>query len=385
MRLPKLSGARLRTTIKFAIFAAVGIFLLAVLAKLIGNLQPFSSNVTYRAAMSDVTGLASSDDVKVAGVTVGEVGSIQVQHGHALVTFTVDKNVHLPTSTQDGLRWRNVLGEKYLYLYPGSTGPQLAPGSTIPLDQSISGGEVDDFLNALGPFLKAINPQEANAFVAAVVGGLQGNQGRVSDLIDNTAVVSQALGNLNAQVGSLVDNLDTVLSALASRNGDLNRLVDNLASVSQTLANRNDTLDSAVVDFAQLAGQFKTLISTNRGNLDAAINNLQSIANVLSQHHGDLQASLSTLSTGLAPYFQISSYGQWFQIRAVYLCLANETTCAADAPPVPGLAPGSGLGGGASPATGASGAASPGAGGSGPAEANPAVSQLFDFAVNGTP
>ena len=55
-------------------------------------------------------------------------------------------------------------------------------------------------------------------------------------------------------------------------------------------------------------------------------NNLQTIAGVLGQHRADLEKSLATLSSGLAPYHLISSYGQWFQIRVVVACLANQTS-----------------------------------------------------------
>lgn len=408
MSLPRLSGTRLATTVKFSVFALVCLAILAFLAQRVGNLSFFSHRVTYQAQMGDVTGLNPSDDVKIAGITVGTVSSIAIQHGHALVSFTVDHQDRLRASTQDGLRWRNVLGQKYLYLYPGTAGPYLGAGATLPLAQSISGGEVDDFLNALGPFLKAIDPREANAFVAAVVGGLQGNQTRVADLIGNTAVVSRTLGDLNAQVGSLVGNLDAVLSALASRSGDLDAVITRLSSAASTLAAGNDTLDAAVVDFARLAGQLRQLVTTNRANLDTAINNLESITTVLSRHHGDLQASLDTFATGFAPYFQISSYGQWFQVRAVYLCLANEAACAYQNPvaalggsgtsgplgSILGGAPGGLLGGlaagaparagaGSSPGAGAGTAAPPDSAGPRPASANPALDTVLGFAASG--
>jgi hypothetical protein len=46
----------------------------------------------------------------------------------------------------------------------------------------------------------------------------------------------------------------------------------------------------------------------------------------------------------LAPYIQISSYGQWFQIQTIYTCLANQTACIYYEPGTPPA--GSGLGGG---------------------------------------
>ncbi|MGH9300879.1 MAG: MCE family protein [Acidimicrobiales bacterium] len=330
----KMSKGTGRSAIKFAIYGVVCLVALFLLARQIGNISFFSHRVGFAAQLPDATGLHPSDDVKIAGVTVGQVSSVTVQHGYALVKFSVDKSqaAQLRSSTQVGLRWRNVLGLKYLYLYPGSTGADMKPGAVIPLSQAVSSADIGAFLNALGPFLSAINPQEANAFVAAILGGLQGNEAQVTSLLGNTASLSSTLGGLDTQVGSVITNLTTVLEALASRNSDLNNIITNLTSASQILSNRNDALQGAVVNFGQLAGQFKNLISTNRGNLDGFINNLQSVTNVLSQHHADLAKGLATLTTGFAPYQEISNYGQWFQVRVVYLCLANETTCSYEQP-----------------------------------------------------
>jgi phospholipid/cholesterol/gamma-HCH transport system substrate-binding protein len=319
-----LSGSLARVALKVGLFAAICIVLLAILAKEVGNLSFFTHRVSYKADMPDVTGLFPTDDVKVAGVKVGQVSGVTTDHGHAVVTFTVDKSVPLRSSTQVGLRYRNVLGEKYLYVYPGSSGPVMSSGSTIPIDQAVSSADIDAFLNALGPFIRAINPQEGNLFVQAMVGALEGNQDQVAQLLGNTSTVSNTLGGLNQQIGSVIDNFNTVLTALAQRSGDLDALVNNLNALSQSLVARNNDLDTAVVEFSQLAEQFKNLLSNNRDNVDQLVNNLQGISDVLAQHHADLAKDLATLPEGLQGYSNIASYGQWFAVRVIYGCLANE-------------------------------------------------------------
>jgi phospholipid/cholesterol/gamma-HCH transport system substrate-binding protein len=200
----------------------------------------------------------------------------------------------------------------------------MPSGSTIPLNQAVSDADIDAFLNALGPFVRAINPQEGNLFVQAMVSALEGNQDQVTQLLGNTSTVSSTLGGLNQQIGSVIDNFNTVLTALAQRSGDLGALVNNLNALSQSLVARNNDLDTAVVEFSQLAEQFKNLLSNNRGNIDQLVNNLQGISDVLSHHHADLEKDLATLPEGLQGYSNIASYGQWFAVRVIYGCLANQ-------------------------------------------------------------
>ena len=81
----RLVGHFPKSAFKFMVFAVVCLVLLAGLAVKIGNISLFSSRHTIDAQLSDVTGLASGDSVNIAGVPVGQVSSIGVQHGHALI------------------------------------------------------------------------------------------------------------------------------------------------------------------------------------------------------------------------------------------------------------------------------------------------------------
>ncbi len=231
---------------KFALFALVCIVLLIGLAVKIGNISLFSSRHTIDAQLSDVTGLESGDAVNIAGVPVGQVSSIAVQHGHALIAMSVNNTVTLRRSTDVGMRWHNVIGQKEIELYPGHGGPILAPGSTIPLDHDVTDASIDAFLNSLGPLLSSINPTEANEFVENVSGALEGDTAEINQLINSGAAVSSTVQSLDTQVGQVIGNLDQVLTALASRSGDIDSLVTNLQTVSSALASKNSLLDDVV-------------------------------------------------------------------------------------------------------------------------------------------
>jgi len=332
----------LRAGLSFAVFAVVALVLLGGLAQRVGGLTFFGHQVTERALMTDATGLVSSDPVKIAGVTVGQVTGVGVDHGHAVVTFALNRGVHVRTSTQTGLRAQNVLGQEFLYLYPGATGPMLAPGGTLPLDQSLASAGVGALLNALGPFLAAVNPKEANTLLQSLVAALQGNESQVTSLIDNAATVSSTVGSIDTQVGSVIGNLDQVLTALAQRSTDLGTLLGNLQNVSQALAGRNSLLDSVVTNLSHVTGEFAGLAQANQGSLRTAIDALDSVTGAVQQNEQQLSSGLTTLGAGLAPYTQVSSYGQFFTIQTIYLCLAGETVCTYDNPnsPPAGALPG---------------------------------------------
>ena len=316
-----------RPAVKFAVFAVVCLVLLAVLGIKIGNLSFFSSRHTYYAQLDDVTGLNAGDPVDIAGVPVGQVSSIAVQRAHALVAMSINDPVKLRSGSDVGLRWRNVIGQKDVYLYPSTRGRYLVPGSTIPLSHDVSDASVDALLNSLGPFLQSINPSEGNAFVRSVSGAIEGDTAQIDQLLNNGATVSKTVGDLDTQVGAIITNLDQVMSAIASRSGDLGTLVTNLQLLSQSLASHNELLDDVVGNLSSVSGDLASLLGQNQSNLSQTIGSLDTVLGTLNQNQQDLSKGLSGLGEGLAPYTEISAWGQWFQIQTVYTCLADETVC----------------------------------------------------------
>jgi len=329
---------------KFAIFSVVCLVLLVALAVKIGNVSLFSDRHPLNAQLVDVTGLAAGDPVNIAGVPVGQVSSIAVQHGHALIGMSINNTVTLHRTTDVGLRWQNVIGQKEIELFPSSEGPVLAQNATLPLSHDVSDSSVNAFLNTLGPLLASINPQQANEFVENVSGALEGDTAEIDQLINSGATISNTVGALDSQVGAVITNLDQVLTAISSRSGDLSSLIDNLQTVASSLAAKNSLLDNVVGNLSAVADDLGNLIGSNHSVITSIVDNLGVVAADVQNNQQQLASGLSTLGAGLAPYIQISNYGQWFAIQTIYTCLSNQTTCTYYQPADPPA--GSGLGGG---------------------------------------
>ncbi|MCU1370663.1 MAG: MCE-family protein Mce1B [Ilumatobacteraceae bacterium] len=325
--LKALRGRSGRQLLKLAAYSVVCLAVLAGLVARIGNVEFFSDDTGYAAAMPDVTGLQVNDAVKVAGVDVGKVTGLSIERGQAVVHFAIDPDVHLTDQTRVGIRWRNVLGQKYLYLYPGTEGERLEPGAELPPANSVESADVGAFLNAIGPILQSISPAKANAFIRAFNEALEGNEDQVRELLGDTADIATDLGGADVEIGSLLGHLDTVVGGLADRDADLQTVITRFQEMAGGLADNNADLQLLVERFAAVNQKLDQLVTDNRENLDATIDDLTVIAAVLGEHREDLDAAMATLPEGLGVYDQISSYGQWFQIRTKITCLANQKTC----------------------------------------------------------
>ena len=94
----------IRTMIKLVAFFAVCALFTAYLAFTIGNIHLFEHTYKLTASFDDATGLLKDDNVKVAGVVVGKVGSVKISQGRANVEFSVKDSVKVPTDSSVAIR-----------------------------------------------------------------------------------------------------------------------------------------------------------------------------------------------------------------------------------------------------------------------------------------
>jgi len=117
--------------------------LTALLAQTLGSFG-LGDGPTYRARFTDVTGLLEGDDVRIAGVRVGEVTGIKVvENTVAEVSFTVSDDIPLDSGVLAKIRYRNLVGQRYLALFEGpGTGHRLREHdpSVPPLEPGIPAG-----------------------------------------------------------------------------------------------------------------------------------------------------------------------------------------------------------------------------------------------------
>jgi phospholipid/cholesterol/gamma-HCH transport system substrate-binding protein len=266
---------------------------------------------TYRlsATFDDVTGLLPADNVKVAGVVVGKVNGIKVVDGRALVTFQVRKETRLPTDTSAAIRWRNLLGQRYVYLYPGTASTTLQGGAH--LDKTRSVVDLGELFNRLGPIVQAIDPTKVNTFLDAVTAALDGNEAKLSQALDDLATVTAGLASRDKAITSLVQNLDTVAGTITSRDAEIRTVLDNLVALTTTFSQNTDVLDAAVTDLGDFSNNLDVLLSNNRDQVDRILTNLTTLAKVVQDRLPGLDSTLSALPLAATRIFNAGRFGEW--------------------------------------------------------------------------
>ncbi len=116
------------------LFVLIGLLLVGFLAFRIGDVHLFAGNeLTLHARFSDVGGLTEGSKVRLAGVSVGTVGRINLDPDtyYALVELRLQPGLVLDDDTIASIKTNGLIGDKYIGLSPGGSGIPLENGDTI--------------------------------------------------------------------------------------------------------------------------------------------------------------------------------------------------------------------------------------------------------------
>ena len=127
-----MSSKHTPTELIVGLFVLAGIGSLAYLSVSIGGIQLFDTPKIYiQARFASVGDLQRGAAVKMAGVKVGSVGSIELKNYQAEVKLAVNKSLPIPTDTIASIRTEGLLGESYILLRPGGELDNLQTGGQI--------------------------------------------------------------------------------------------------------------------------------------------------------------------------------------------------------------------------------------------------------------
>ncbi|MFE9689490.1 MCE family protein [Micromonospora sp. NPDC005806] len=312
-----MTGKTTSALVKLVVFAVVTLLATGLLAQTLGAFPP--DGVTYRARFTDVTGLLPGDDVRIAGVRVGKVADIAVVDDTvAEVAFTVDGDVPVASSVRAAIRYRNLVGQRYLALTegPGDGRPLRADG-LIPLTQTRPALDLTVLFNGFRPLFTALNPDDVNKLAYEIIQVLQGEGGTVASLLRRTASLTTTLADRDAVIGRVVTNLNAVLGTLASRGRELDQSVSQLQQFVSGLSADRTAIGEALVNLGELTDTTAGLLHETRPPLAADVRALGDLAGTLDRNSAVIDSTLGRLPQRYESLTRVASYGSWFNF---YLC-----------------------------------------------------------------
>ena len=304
--------------VRLLIFILVTTVATGFLVVTIGNIS-FASSKEYKAVFSDATGVVKGDDVRVAGVKVGNVEKVEVvNRTRALVTFKVVKDQQLTDGTNAMIRYRNLVGQRYIALTQGVGGPDvLADGATIPLSRTRPALDLTVLFNGFKPLFEALSPADINKLSYEIVTVFQGEGGTLESLLSHTASVTSTLASRDQVIGSLITNLNDVMVTIGNRDAQLSDLLVKLRQFVSGLSQDRQAILGSLDSISGLAVQTSDLVTGIRPGLTTDVKQLNKVAGTLDRNKAEIDRALQVLPIKLNKVGRTATYGSFFNF---YLC-----------------------------------------------------------------
>lgn len=308
--------------VKLSVFTVFTIIVTFGLASLIGKLSPFSDSYEINARFTDATGVLNGDPVKIAGVEVGKVSSFQVNHGEAIVTMELGKDIELPENVEADIKFRNLLGQRVINLLEPETpsSEMLGENGTIPVENTRPALDLSVVFNNLRPLIQSTNPEDINTVSRAILAIFKGHEGDLEGVLGNVGELTTELANGDQRLARLVENLDDVTTIVNNESGSVRKGLEQFSEFITALADVTPELERTVDQLDSASGKFGGLIRRNRTSLDRELTDLATLLNVVEENLGPLDRVAKQLKEVLLATARTQSYGKWWNLYIINLC-----------------------------------------------------------------
>jgi phospholipid/cholesterol/gamma-HCH transport system substrate-binding protein len=306
-----------RVLSKYFVFVVSMLLVLSLLILVLGKIQ-LESQQRYAAEFDVVSGLKSGEVVRLAGVDVGRVRSVDVDGRAARVEFDVNSAIRLTDDATLQVRYENLLGDRYLNVTNGKhSATPLPAGGTIGAANTAPALDLDALLGGLAPLSRSLQPEQVNRLSGELLSVLQGQGGTITGILQQIAALTSSLADRDALIGSTVTNLNTVLATVSDDSERFSTVLDQLQHLTTGLAEQKTPITDALEHIDQGAATVTDLLTDDRPAIQNDIAQLNRTATVLDDGSAQIEAVLSELPKAYQRLSRLGAYGSFFNF---YLC-----------------------------------------------------------------
>jgi phospholipid/cholesterol/gamma-HCH transport system substrate-binding protein len=311
----------------------------------IGRFEGLRGVYTLSADLEDAAGLQSGNEVRVAGVKIGQVKGVTLRPDAARVLMEIEGDVALPDETRLEVKLKTLLGQKFIdlqmpeaFLTGGTSAvdEMLKDGDVIPMNQTRIPFEIYQAATEGTRTLEGID-KEALRDLFAVLGGTIGeSKEELSQALVAVDRAGDVLQPKSAEISTLLRNLQKVTGTLAASDEDIGGILDEGTDVLETLAERRRTLSSLLAATNDLSANLGLLIEISRGHVRSGVTDLDSILVAAEGELGVIEESLDELATAQSMFAAPLRHGRF--VEGHTCAVTTEDTCVPDgSPDRPGL------------------------------------------------
>jgi phospholipid/cholesterol/gamma-HCH transport system substrate-binding protein len=298
------------------VLAVIGLLVMGVAfygAMNMTSLPILGAGKEYQAVFSEAGGLKPGNEVRVAGVRVGEVTDVRLDGDQVVVSFQA-KGVDLHDATTAAIKVKTMLGQKFVAVDPLGSGSLDGP---IPLDRTTTPYDVNAAMSDFASTTNEIDTEQLEQSFNALSAAFKNTPESVQKMVGGLTDLSRTISSRDSELDKLLEATDGVTGTLASRNTELAALINDGSDLLGELQKRRDAVHDLFVGTAALGEQLRGLVKDNDKTLSPALDKLDRVTAILNNNQKNIDQALERLG----PYYKVlgaaTGNGRWVD---AYLC-----------------------------------------------------------------
>ncbi|MFZ0141840.1 MAG: MCE family protein [Aeromicrobium sp.] len=292
-------------------FTAIALLLLAAFRA--DRLPIIGAGDTYKASFAEIGGLKEGNEVRVAGVAVGNVKGIELKGDHVDVTFKLDKGTDLGKDTGAAIKIRTLLGAEFLALMPSGSG-ELEKGSTIPLSRTVPPYNVVEAFSDLSTTTDALDIDQVSEALDALAEVAAQTPKEFRGAIKGVSDLSANLAARDRQINTLLVNLKKVSGVLNATGPDLERLFKDATVLFDAISDRREAVHRLLVSTQEISRELRALVKDVKSDLKPALENLEIVTDMLRQNEASLDEALRIVPGFAHSLANSLAVGPWWDV-----------------------------------------------------------------------
>jgi phospholipid/cholesterol/gamma-HCH transport system substrate-binding protein len=258
-----------------------------------------SDQKTVTAYFPRTISIYEGSDVRVLGVPVGTIDTVEPEGTRVKVTMSYDSEVKIPSQAEAVIISPSIVGDRYVQLTPAYTsGDVMADGTVLEEEQTSVPLELDQIYSSIDQLTVALGPTGANKdgalsdLLATTAKNFGGEGARFNQTIKDFSTLSETLDDNKEELFGSAAELEAFISTLAENDGTVRAFNKSLGEVSTLLEGERDELAASLGNLGVALEQVGGFVEENKASLGRNIKGLNRVAKVLVKQRAALDEVL---------------------------------------------------------------------------------------------
>ena len=280
-------GTRIKINLVFFLVGSLG------LSYLMANqvLSILQDRYVVKAHFRNAGGVFTNQEVTYRGITVGQVGDMEVTDDGVVIDLKIDKEFdEIPEENIEArVMFKSAVGEQFVDLLPATDdGPYLSHNDEIPVGQTSIPVSTQALLSTLEAVLRGVPPEDLKGAIDALGIGLTGRGPDIATILESTATLAELFAERAPEIQGLLRNGTKVGGEFVESREDFAQAVEQLVIVSESLAGSREDLERLLSGTNVSSDELVRLLNDYETGVNQFLRDFAVVNDIQARHADDL-------------------------------------------------------------------------------------------------